>query len=181
MNGRTGRGRRTLNRRSDDIPESPNHLQCSHTSCMDLADVATCEQLLDLVDKIRPVLREVARDDVLECTSKLYGDGAVGGCGDEGKDGCLEIVPVGGRDRDLVGARRRVDEVGRVHAIFEVNSRGLAGGAVEWFRQTQRDKMNASGTYRSTLSFPTICRTFVIIPSCPPSYTRRVSLDATVR
>ena len=103
---------------------------------MDFANVAARKQLLDLVDERRPVFREVARDDVLECTGELDGNGTIRRCRDEGEDGSLEVVPVRWGDRDLVRTRVGVDEVRRVDAIFEVDSRSLAGGTVGWFIRT---------------------------------------------
>ena len=84
------------------------------------------------------MLREVARDNILECAGKLNGDRAGGRGRDEGNDGGFEVVAVGGGNRDLVGARVRVNEVGRVHAVFKVDCGSLARGTTRFERRVAR-------------------------------------------
>lgn len=136
---------------------------------MHLTDVSTGKQLLDIINQVGPVFREVARNHILERTRELYSDCTAGRGRDEGKNTGLEIIAVHRRDRDLVWTRRDIDKVGRIHAIFEVNGRSLACGAVV-VQVNMKEVKERVGTYRSTLSFPTIWRTFVIMPSWAPSY-----------
>ena len=58
------------------IPESLDHLERGDASCNDLADVMAREQGLHIGQEVRPLVREVARNDVLEHIGELHADGA---------------------------------------------------------------------------------------------------------
>lgn len=112
-------------------PESPHHLEGGHAPGMHLPKVAARKQLLDLLRETRPLLGEVARDDILKRTRKLSGDGARRISDNKRNNGRLEVVAVRGRDRDLVRARHSIDEVGRVDAIFKVDGRSETRSAAQ--------------------------------------------------